>query len=255
MPGRSISRFKSGSAELGAVGECRQHKRYCDGRGDGDRGGDTRRLPAPSGSRRCLEILLGILVAPQILGLVHPGITLSTLANFGLAMVPLMAGFEIDPAVLQGRPIWLALTGWGLVCALSFGAALLLSTFGLITPWLFTGLVLTTTAIGVLFPILRDSLLLVPPYGPIILAVGAIGEAGPIVLLSLLLAGGAAPIQAVVMVCFCAAVVATMVLASRASNGRFGNLVARTIPYLRPIADAAIVRPPGLLCVPLGLTA
>jgi Kef-type K+ transport system membrane component KefB len=184
------------------------------------------RLPLPG---VVLEILLGVLVGPQGLGLVHPGDTLNTLANFGLAMVLLMAGFEIDPAVLRGRPIRLALIGWGLSCVLAFAVALLLSAAGLITAWPFTGLVLTTTAIGILLPILRDARLLAPPFGPLILAIGAVGEAGPIVLLSLLLAGDEAPLQALIMLAFAAAVIGAMLLASRASDGRLGDLVARTI--------------------------
>jgi Kef-type K+ transport system membrane component KefB len=184
------------------------------------------RLPVPG---VVLEILLGVLFGPQILGLVHPGVTLNTLASFGLGMVLLMAGFEIDPAALQGQPIRLALIGWIITCALSFAAALLLFALGLTTAWPVTGLVLTTTAIGVLLPILRDARLLAPPYGPLVLAIGALGEAGPIVLLSLLLAGTDAPLQALVMLGFGAAVVAAVILAARASNGQLANLVARTI--------------------------
>jgi Kef-type K+ transport system membrane component KefB len=184
------------------------------------------RLPLPG---VVLEILLGVLLGPQLLGLIHPGGTLNALAGFGLAMVLLMAGFEIEPAVLRGKPVRLALIGWAVSCVLSFGAALLLFRLGLITAWAFTGLVLTTTAIGVLLPILRDGHLLAPPYGPLILAIGAAGEAGPIVLLSLLLAGDEAPLQALVMLGFAAAVVAVMVLASHASDGRLGTLVAGTI--------------------------
>jgi Kef-type K+ transport system membrane component KefB len=184
------------------------------------------RLPVPG---VVLEILLGVLIGPHLLGLLHPGVTLNALADFGLAMVLLMAGFEMDPSVLRGPPIRLALAGWAISCALAFGAALALSALGLGTAWPFTGLVLTTTAIGVLLPILRDSRLLAPPYGPLILAAGAVGEAGPIVVLSLLLAGADAPLQALVMVGFGLAVIAAVALAARASSGRFTDLVARTI--------------------------
>ena len=58
-----------------------------------------------------LEIVLGVIIGPQVLGLVHPSLTLNFLANFGLGMLFLMAGFEMDPTVLRGRPIRNALTG------------------------------------------------------------------------------------------------------------------------------------------------
>jgi Kef-type K+ transport system membrane component KefB len=83
------------------------------------------RLPLPG---EVLEIVLGAIVRPQILGLVHPGTTLNFLADFGLAMLFLMAGFEMVPAVLQGRPIRNALADWGISAIIALAAATLLTT-------------------------------------------------------------------------------------------------------------------------------
>jgi Kef-type K+ transport system membrane component KefB len=44
-----------------------------------------------------IEIVLGAVIGPQVLGLVHPGTTMNFLADFGLGMLSLMAGFEMDP--------------------------------------------------------------------------------------------------------------------------------------------------------------
>ena len=74
-----------------------------------------------------LEIVLGVIIGPQVLGLVHPHVTLNFLANFGLGMLFLMAGFEMDPTVLSGRPIRNALAGWALTAVIAFGAAILLT--------------------------------------------------------------------------------------------------------------------------------
>jgi Kef-type K+ transport system membrane component KefB len=134
-----------------------------------------------------LEIMLGAVIGPQVLGIVHPGVRLNFLADFlGLGMLFLMAGFEIDPAALRGRPIRNALLGWAVTAVIAFGAAMLLNMAGLASAPLLTGLALTTTAIGTLLPMLRDSGLLSPPYGPMVLAVGAIGEVGPVIALSLI---------------------------------------------------------------------
>jgi Kef-type K+ transport system membrane component KefB len=138
------------------------------------------RLPLPG---VVLEIVLGVIVGPQVLGLVHPLATADFLANFGLGMLFLMAGFEMDPAVLRGRPFRNALLGWVLTAAIAFAAAILLGAMGLANGWLLTGLALSTTTIGALLPILRDSGLLSPPYGPMVLAAGAIGEAFPVIAL------------------------------------------------------------------------
>ena len=52
---------------------------------------------------------------------------------------------------------------------------------------LMVAIALTTTAIGTLLPILRDAGELATPFGRFILAAGAIGELGPIMLMSLVL--------------------------------------------------------------------
>ncbi len=46
------------------------------------------RLPVPG---VVLEIMIGVIIGPQVLSLVHPGVTLNFLANFGLGMLFLMA--------------------------------------------------------------------------------------------------------------------------------------------------------------------
>ena len=56
------------------------------------------------------EIGLGILVGPQALGWATAGPTIQVLANFGLAFLFFLAGFEIDFPAIRGRPIlWAAL--------------------------------------------------------------------------------------------------------------------------------------------------
>src|SRR5271166_1107580 len=102
------------------------------------------RLPLPG---VVLEIVLGVIIGPQVLRLVHPGVTLNFLANFGLGMLFLMAGFEMDPAVLRGRPLSNALTGWGITVGIALAAAFLLSAAGLSTTLPLTTLALSTTSV------------------------------------------------------------------------------------------------------------
>jgi Kef-type K+ transport system membrane component KefB len=184
------------------------------------------RLPVPG---VVFEIILGALIGPQVLGLVHPEVTMSFLANFGLGMAFLMAGFEMNPAVLRGRPIHRALTGWIMTAVIALAAALLLSRARIAAAPLLTALALSTTSIGTLMPVLRDSGVLGPPYGPMVLAAGAVGEAAPVIALSLVLAGGYAPMQALIMLAFAAGAVGAVLLASRASGGVYARIVERTI--------------------------
>ena len=185
------------------------------------------RLPLPG---VVIEIVLGAVIGPQVLGLVHPGMTLNFLADFGLAMLFLMAGFEMDPAVLRGRPIGNALTGWLISAVIALGAAMLLFEADLARAPVLTALALTTTAIGVLMPMLRDGRLLGPPYGPMVLAAGAIGEAAPVIVLSLVLAGTARALpQTLIMLAFAGGAFGAVVLAARASTGHVATVVERTM--------------------------
>lgn len=184
------------------------------------------RLPLPG---VVLEIVIGVVIGPQVLGIVHPGATLVFLGNFGLGMLFLMAGFEMEPAVLRGRPLGNALRGWGMTVIIALAASLLLSAAGLSSALLLTTLALSTTSVGALMPMLRDAKVLGPPYGPMVLAAGTLGEVGPVVALSLVLAGGRAPVQALVMLAFAAGAAAAVIGAARMSGGGYARIVEQTI--------------------------
>src|SRR6476469_7397238 len=100
-----------------------------------------------------VEILLGIVVGPPILGWIHVTGLAQVLADFGLAFLFFLAGFALD----------------------------------LVESTLFVGVALTTTALGTLAPILRDNGDGEGRFGALVAAAGACGEVGPIILISLLL--------------------------------------------------------------------
>ena len=103
------------------------------------------------------EIVAGIIVGPQVLDLAQPDALIGALSDFGLAFLFFMAGMEIDPRSMRGRPAALAARGWAASLALGMIAALALwSANGIGAPVL-VGLALTTTSLGALVPILRDA--------------------------------------------------------------------------------------------------
>jgi len=59
-----------------------------------------------------IEILLGILVGPDVLGWVVDNEILSVLAEFGLSMLIFMAGVEIQFRAIAGAPLRLAYRAW-----------------------------------------------------------------------------------------------------------------------------------------------
>jgi Kef-type K+ transport system membrane component KefB len=184
------------------------------------------RLPVPG---VVLEIVLGAIIGPQVLGWVHPRVALNLLADLGLGMLFLAAGFEMDPKVLRGAPIRTAVAGWFLSIVLALVVASLLVKAHLAAGLSLTALAMTTTAIGALMPMLRDSRLLGPPYGPLVLAGGVVGEAGPVIVLSLILAQGRAPLQSLIMLGFAVSAAAAVYFVSRMREGYFAGIVERTM--------------------------
>src|SRR6516225_6109567 len=134
-----------------------------------------------------LEISLGILVGPQILGWASAGPTIAVFSNFGLAFLFFLAGFEIDFQAIRGRPISLAAVGWLMSFVGCLGAGFALQSFGIVDSSLIVGAALATTALGTLMPILRDAKELTTRFGAYAVAFGGVGEFAPLVLTSLVL--------------------------------------------------------------------
>ena len=114
-------------------------------------------LPGPRVPQVVLLIIGGIMIGPQGFGLSDPA-ALILIANIGLGLVFLLAGYELDPAVFRERAGRLALTGWVITAALSAGLVGVLAAVGFVHAFVPVALGLTTTALGTLLPILRDLL-------------------------------------------------------------------------------------------------
>jgi Kef-type K+ transport system membrane component KefB len=133
-----------------------------------------------------LEVVLGIIIGPQVLGWVHFDGLVASMFLFGMAATLFMAGMELEFERIRGRPLWLALGGWGTSLVLGLSAAAVLHASSLHDPMIMA-LALTTTALGTLLPILRDANQLDTPFGRLFIAAGTMGELGPIIVVSLLL--------------------------------------------------------------------
>ena len=135
-----------------------------------------------------LEMFLGIVAGPHVLGLVAINPVVDWLGGtLGLSALFFMAGMELDFARIKGRPLSLAARGWALSLALGLVAASILHLLPFVHTPMMVAIALATTALGVLVPILRDSGNLDTEFGRMVLAAGAIGEFGPIVVMSLFL--------------------------------------------------------------------
>jgi Kef-type K+ transport system membrane component KefB len=134
-----------------------------------------------------LEVVLGIIVGPHALGLVQFDGFVVTMFTFGMAMTLFMAGMELDFREIKGRPLSLAVVGWGVSVLLGFCAVGPLHVIPRVHAPLMVTLALCTTGLGILIPVFRDGGQLGTPFGRLITAAGTLGEVGPIVAMSLLL--------------------------------------------------------------------
>jgi Kef-type K+ transport system membrane component KefB len=157
-----------------------------------------------------LEILLGIVVGPQVLGWATVDDAISVLSRVGLAFLLLLAGLEIDFVRLRGRVLRLTSAAF----VVSFGVALVvgygLSAGGIVKSPLLIAIILSATGLGVVLPILKDAGQTATSFGQVVVAGASIAELGPIVLLSLFFSGESGGIGAklVLLVAFAGFVIA-----------------------------------------------
>jgi Kef-type K+ transport system membrane component KefB len=186
-----------------------------------------------------VELVLGVLIGPQVAGL---DVTefIRFFSALGLGMLFFFAGYEIDLKRISGGPLRLATLGWGLSLVLAYSIGGALAAAGVVLSFLYTGSALATTAIGTLIPILGDSGALKTRFGTYLLGAGAVGELGPILLLTLFLSSGGTIHNAAILVGFIALAVGVALLVTR-SSGHAVELFERTIEKSSQLAVRWIV--------------
>jgi len=162
-----------------------------------------------------VELLLGIVVGPEVLDLAKTDEFIEFFSNLGLGMLFFFAGYEIDFERIKGAPLRLGAWGWLLSIALAYGIGGILAAAGIIVSFLYTGSAMATTAIGTLIPILRDSGELKTRFGTYLLAAGGVGEFGPILLVTLFLSTTNPLREAAVLIAFIVLAIAVALVSVR----------------------------------------
>lgn len=172
------------------------------------------RLPGVVG-----EIIAGMIIGQSGLRLVQPSDTLDFLAEFGFTFLMFLSGLEVNFGLLfspsarsasaesastiakaQGslarffegsiwsRPMPLALTIFVMTVALAITAGVLLVNFNLAQNAVLMGLILSTTSLGIVVPVLKERRLTVTRYGQTLLAAALISDFMTLLLLSVSIA-------------------------------------------------------------------
>jgi Kef-type K+ transport system membrane component KefB len=135
------------------------------------------RLPAV-----VLEIVLGIVLGPSVLGWVEIDAPVQTLALLGLAFLLFLAGLEISLKSLRG----VAVTSFVMTLAIALGCGFALEAAGLADDAVFVAVVLSATSLGVVLAVLKDAGELGSRIGQTVIAASSVADFAAIVLLTLL---------------------------------------------------------------------
>ena len=195
----------------------------------------------------------GMLIGEYGLDLAAKDDGVTTLSQLGLAMLFLLAGFEIVPAELTGREGRRALRTWLGSLAFAYVLVIALNVASERDLEITVAIALTSTALGTLLPILKDGGLLDRPVGQHVLRHGAYGELGPVVAMALFL-GTRGTLQSLLVLLAFALVTVLLALPSH----RLRESTGRVLHVLRAGAETTgqtTVRLTMLLLVTLGAVA
>ncbi len=142
------------------------------------------------------EILAGIVIGRSGFNLVEATPTLNFLSEFGFAMLMFLSGLEVNfemlrasgesgekPSVLR-RPTTLAALYFLITVALAMFFAFALNKFNLTSNPILLGLILSTTSLGIVVPMLKERQLTDTAYGQSILIAALISDFVTLLLLS-----------------------------------------------------------------------
>ncbi|CAN5357052.1 cation:proton antiporter [soil metagenome] len=182
-------------------------------------------LPGPVRLPQVALLLAGgVLIGPSLLNWANPT-DVSLFSTIGMGFLFLLAGYELDPTLSRERAGRVAAIAW-LSSLLAAGILIfVLYAFHIVNDPVVLVIALSTTALGTLIPILKENKIFDTKLGRYIVAMGAVGELGPIVVMALFL-GTRGTIEAVIaLLVFLGAVVA-------ASLARFSLLPVRLLEII-----------------------
>lgn len=131
-------------------------------------------------------LAFGVIIGPNMFGLAEQTEAVQFLRELGMGFLFLLAGFEVSTSDMRARQGKHAALTWVICIILGAGAGLLLTNFEFRVA-IVLAIASTSTALGTLLPILKDSGEINTPLGKATMTHGAYGELLPIVAMSLLL--------------------------------------------------------------------
>lgn len=131
-------------------------------------------------------LIFGIIIGPFMLGLSESTESIEIIRELGMGFLFLLAGFEVNTSDMRNKQGKQAFLTWIFSFLFAIGICFLI-TKGDVNTSIVIAIACTSTALGTLLPILKDSKLINSNLGKATITHGAYGELLPIIAMSLLL--------------------------------------------------------------------
>jgi len=133
-----------------------------------------------------LEVVAGVVLGPQVLDVLHVDVAVEILSLMGLGFLLFLAGMELVPSSLWNRQSRIGLLVYVAGAALSVPLAVALRAAGADGDIRILAIALTSTSLGVIVPVLRDSGASTTGFGQTVLVTATIGEFGSLLIFTVL---------------------------------------------------------------------
>jgi Kef-type K+ transport system membrane component KefB len=143
-----------------------------------------------------LEIVIGIVLGPSVLGWVREDTAIHVISLMGLAALLFLAGLELELPRLRGHVLRITGTAYVLSLALGLLVGYGLKAAGVIIDPPLIAIVLASTSLGVVIPVLKDADQASTDFGQLVIAAASLAEVIPIILLSLFFSNATANLPA-----------------------------------------------------------
>lgn len=144
------------------------------------------------------EIILGVIIGRSGLGLVHGEFTLELLAEIGFAFLMFLSGLEIDFSILLNPsrtkekglgPLGIASISFTISVVLALLASYFIVNQGMAQdPWMMA-LILSTTSLGIVVPVLKERQMTASKYGQTVLLAALLADFLTMLLITIYVAG------------------------------------------------------------------
>ncbi len=169
-----------------------------------------------------IEILLGVVIGPDVLGWAEVDEPVQVLALLGLAFVLFLAGFELDLHQLRGKLLRAAGIGYACVLAAALAFGIVLDRVGLVDSPVLAAILLSATSLALVTPVLREGDQLRTYLGQLTMACASVSEFAAVALLSLLFTKetGSTSVRLALAGAFIGLIVVVGLVAAHASHTR-----------------------------------